>query len=274
MKLNNNNYMPNVGLGTFLAKENACYDIVKKAIIHGYRHIDTASVYENEEEVGRAIKECGVPREELFITSKLNPKKLGYENAKNELRKTLEKLQLEYIDLYLIHWPSGNYSLNLATYKALEDMHKEGLIKNIGVSNFNIHHLEKLLSSCDIIPQVNQVECHPYLNQYYLRKYMKKYDIKMVSYGPFAKGEVFNDEILQELAKKYDCTVSNIVINYLIKNEIFAIPKTVSERRLIENKIKVDLDENDMKIINSLNIGKRFYIDPDNNHLAIDPTRE
>lgn len=200
--LSNGVKIPGVGLGTFKAENgDECYEAVLAALKAGYRHIDTAMGYGNEESVGRAIKDSGIPREEIFITTKLFPGKPGYNSAKTNLEKALKRLGTNYVDLYLMHWPSNNYSVNLHTWKAFEELYEEGKARAIGVSNFKIHHLEHLLPSVKIKPMINQVELHPFLTQKPLQNFLEKNGILLESYGPFAKGMVFENECLAELAK-------------------------------------------------------------------------
>lgn len=262
--------LPQLGLGTFLMIDGA-YETVKKALEIGYRHIDTAQLYQNEHLVGQALKETNLKREDYFITTKLSAKKLTYDDAIKELDISLEKLGLEYVDLYLIHWPSQDDQINLDTWRGMEKVYKEGKAKMIGVSNFQIHHLDALLKEAKIKPMANQVEMHPGLQQHALKAYLDKHDIKLISYGPFMKGEVFVKdgryyETLNRIAKKHQATVAQVIIAWGIKRGIYMIPKTVNESRLLENyqSLDVKLDQQDLKDINALNRGRRVYTDPDN----------
>ncbi|CCV65858.1 MAG: aldo/keto reductase [Paracholeplasma sp.] len=265
--------MPMLGLGTFLVGEGPeAYDTVLQALKDGYRHIDTAQMYFNEESVGRAIKDSGIPREEIFVTTKLNARKLGYQEAIDELNVSLKKLGLDYVDLYIIHWPSPSFELNQATWKGMEVCYQNKKARAIGVSNFKIHHLDSILKTAKIYPMVNQVEMHPGLNQTSLQKYMAKYDIQMISYGPFMKGEVFNPdgpyfEGLKQVADKHHITVAQAVIAWGLARGVFMIPKSVTPKRIIENlhAQDVELTKEDVEAINLLNRGRRVYTDPDNN---------
>lgn len=259
--------MPMVGLGTFKAEDgSSCYNAVLAALKAGYRHIDTAMGYGNEESVGKAIKDSGLSREDIFVTTKLFPKQIGYKSAKYNLHESLKRLGLSYVDLYLIHWPSANAQVNTHTWQAFEELYEAGLCKAIGVSNFNINHLDRLLASCRIKPMVNQVELHPYLNQKPLIAYLQNEGIAVESYGPFAKGMVFEDQVLADIAKKYQKSVANIVVRWGLQKGIIMIPKSVTINRIIANfdVYSFALTEEDMKVIDGLNLGKRLYTDPDN----------
>lgn len=265
--LKNGVKMPIVGLGTFKAENgDEAYEATLEALKAGYRHIDTAQGYENEESIGQAIIDSKIDRKDIFITTKLYPAKLGYNSAIRNLKESLNRLKTDYVDLYLIHWPSPNYNLNLETWQAFVKLYNDGLVKAIGVSNFEIHHLEHLINSTDVIPMVNQVELHPYLNQRNLEKYLKKHDIVLESYGPFAKGLVFEDEILKKIALKYNKSVANIVVRYGIQRNVVMISKSVTKNRIIDNFNVFDfsLNEEEAKMIDSLNLGKRVYTDPNN----------
>lgn len=265
--LNNGVKMPIIGLGTFKSENgDECYHAVLEALKAGYRHIDTAMGYGNEESVGKAIKDSGIPREEIFITTKLQAGKLGYKAAKFYLEESLERLGTDYVDLYLIHWPSHNKEVNIHTWKAFEELYLAGKAKAIGVSNFQIHHLEDLLGSASIKPMVNQVELHPFLTQKELQEYLVKHDIQIESYGPFAKGLAFENDYLKELAQKYNKSVANIVCRYGIERNIIMIPKSVTTSRIIDNFKVFDfnLTAEEVAKIDSLNLGKRVYTDPDN----------
>lgn len=260
--------MPFIGLGTFRSENgDECYNAVKIALETGYRHIDTAQAYQNEESVGKAIHDSNIKREEIFITTKLWPKNLGYDNAIKKLKDSLRLMNLEYIDLYLIHWPSHDFKVNVETWKAFIKLKEEGLVKHIGVSNFHRHYLDDIIRNTKVIPEFNQIELHPYLNQIPLIKYHNELGIKTISYGPFAKGRVFDDEALIELSKKYNKSIPNIIVKWGIQNNIYMIPKSVTKERIIQNFdiFDFELSKEDINLINSLNRGLRVYTDPDNN---------
>jgi len=270
-KLNNGVLMPKIGLGTFLMTEEECLTIVPEALKNGYRHIDTAQMYQNEEAIGKALKLTNLARKDYFITTKLSPQKLGYQNALKEIETSLKKMSLSYFDLILIHWPSQDYQINEATWRAFEKLYNDQKTRAIGVSNFNIHHLDNLLKTAQIKPQVNQIEMHPGLQQSAALKYLTSHDIKMISYGPFMRGEVFLKEgryfeTLNKIAKKYQKTVAQIIIAWGLQRGIFMIPKTKTIARLKENyqAQEIALTEEEMKEIALLNRGRMVYTDPDN----------
>jgi diketogulonate reductase-like aldo/keto reductase len=263
--LHNGVKMPWFGLGVFKVQDgDEVVQSVKAALKAGYKSIDTAAVYKNEEGVGLAIKEAGVPREELFVTTKVWNSDQGYESAIQAFETSLEKLGLEYIDLYLIHWPvKGKYK---ETWKALETLYKEKKVRAIGVSNFHIHHLEDLLQDAEIKPMVNQVELHPMLNQSELREFCKKQEIQIEAWSPLAQGELLENAALKEIAAKYSKSAAQVILRWDLQNEIVTIPKSVKEHRIIENAdiFDFELSAEDMDKINGLNENRRVGPDPDN----------
>ncbi|MBS4204417.1 aldo/keto reductase [Lederbergia citrea] len=255
--------MPWLGLGVFqVAEGEEVINSVLHAIEAGYRSIDTAAGYRNETGVGTAIKQSGIPREELFITTKLANPDQGYESTLRAFEDSRRKLDLEYIDLYLIHWPGKDKFQE--TWKAFEKLHKEGFIRSIGVSNFKIHHLETLKQNSDIIPAVNQVEFHPLLNQQKLLQYCKNEGIQLEAWSPIMKGNL-NLPTLTELAAKYGKTPAQIVLRWDVQHGVVTIPKSVHKERIQENADIFDftLSEEDMKAIDQLNQDHRFGPDPD-----------
>lgn len=263
--LHNGVKMPWLGLGVYKAQEgNEVINAVKTAIKHGYRSIDTAALYQNEEGVGQAIRECGIPREELFITTKVWNSDQGYENTLKAFDTSIQKLGLEYIDLYLIHWPvAGKYK---ESWKALEKLYKDGRVRAIGVSNFQIHHLEDLMSEAEIKPMVNQVEYHPSLTQKELQSFCKQEGIQLEAWSPLKKGQLQEDPTIVEIANKYQKTPAQIIIRWDLQNEVVTIPKSVKEHRIIENADVFDfeLSADDMNKIDGLNKNERTGADPDN----------
>jgi len=265
LKLNNGVNMPMVGLGTFRSKEgDEAYTAVLEALKAGYRHIDTAMIYGNEESVGKAIRDSGLKRQEVFVTTKLWNDDQSYPKAKLALEASLKRMQLDYVDLYLIHWPK-TYQLVRETWKALEELYFAGKVKTIGVSNFNIHHLEDLLKVAKVIPAVNQVELHVGLQQHRLQEYCTGKGIHLVSHTPLMNGQVFENEELKKLAKKHKKSIVNIIVRWGIQRKIFMIPKSTNPKRIRENFKVFDfsLSDEDMEIIRSLNRGRRLLTDPD-----------
>lgn len=262
--LNNGVKMPIMGLGVFKVEDgNVVTEAVKAAIQNGYRSIDTASFYDNEAGVGKGIKDSGVPREDLFITTKVWNSDHGYENTLKAFDISLEKLGLEYLDLYLIHWPvRGKY---VETWKALEKLYHEGKVKAIGVSNFNIHHLEDILREGEVKPVINQVEYHPHLTQVELREFCEREGIQLEAWSPLKKGELLGDPVIQRLAEKHQKTPAQIILRWDIQNNVLTIPKSIKEHRIIENADIFDfsLEEEDMQEINGLNINSRSGADPE-----------
>ena len=227
--LSNGVKMPLLGLGTFRIEDSLqIEEIVKEALNIGYIHIDTATVYNNEEGIGKAIKDSGIKREKIFITSKVANDDQGYETTLKAFNTSLEKLQLDYLDLYLIHWPR---SLNKETWKALEFLYKQGKVRAIGVSNFLIHHLEDLLKYAEIKPMVNQIEHHPYLIQQELLDYCIKNKIQVEAWAPIMKGKVFEIPLIKELSKKYNKTEAQIVLRWNLQRNIVVIPKSAHKNR-------------------------------------------
>ncbi|AWB46880.1 aldo/keto reductase [Paenibacillus sp. CAA11] len=261
--------MPWFGLGVWQVEDGSeVINSVKWAIKHGYRSIDTAAVYKNEEGVGQAIaeamKEEGVSRDQLFITSKVWNSDQGYESTLEAFEASLKRLGLEYLDLYLIHWPvKGKYK---ETWKALEKLYKEGKVRAIGVSNFHVHHLEDLLGDAEVVPAVDQVELHPYLSQLELRKFAESKGIQIEAWSPLANGQIIKDETISKIAEKYGKTSAQIVLRWDLQSKIVTIPKSVKEQRIIENSSVFDfeLSAEDMAAIDALNKNERTGADPDN----------
>jgi methylglyoxal/glyoxal reductase len=267
--LHNGVKMPWFGIGVFKVEEGPeLVNAVKTAIKHGYRSIDTAAIYGNEVGVGQGIregmKEAGISREDLFVTSKVWNTDLGYESTIAAYETSLNKLGLEYLDLYLIHWPvEGKYK---DAWRALETLYKEGRVKAIGVSNFQIHHLEDLMKEAEIKPMVNQVEYHPRLTQKELQSFCQKHGIQLEAWSPLMQGQLLNNEVLQEIANKYNKSVAQVILRWDLQNGVVTIPKTTKEHRIVENASVFDfeLTEEDMERIDGLNQNHRVGPDPDN----------
>ncbi|ENQ3078865.1 aldo/keto reductase [Bacillus sp. WLY-B-L8] len=263
--LHNGVKMPMLGLGVYKAKEGEeVKRAVKTALEIGYRSIDTAAIYENESGVGEAIREFGIAREELFITTKVWNDEQGYETTLKAFDTSLKKLQMDYVDLYLIHWPiRGKY---VDTYRALEKLYEEGKVRAIGVSNFHIHHLEHLLANCHIKPMVNQVELHPMLAQFELRNFCLQEQIQMEAWSPLMRGgEVFEHPVIQEIAKKYGKTPAQVILRWDIQSGVVTIPKSVTPSRIAENFHIFDfsLTEEEVRQIDTLDCNKRSGTNPE-----------
>ena len=272
-KLSNGVEMPKIGLGTFQISDIDVESKVLDAIEMGYRHIDTAQRYENEAGIGRALKRSSIPRQSLFITSK-QKYHMSMSDAKKAFFESLDKLQTDYIDLFLIHWPNHAYEVNQDTWRFFEWLYENHYVRAIGVSNFTIEHMEALLKTAKIKPHVNQVECHPGLTQKPLKSYLDRLNIHMISYGPFMRGSILEApfvEPLTKIAKTYDITVHQLVIAWGINLGIFMIPKSSNHLRLKQNidASSIRLLDNDIKDIDALNRGKRVYTDPSNNPWGI-----
>lgn len=258
MKLNNQIEIPELGLGVFQIPNDETADVVKNAIVNGYRLIDTAKIYENEEGTGQGIKEglamTGLSRDDLFITSKLWGDNHSYEETVQNFEESLKKLDLDYLDLYLIHWPGTHYAYKEA-WKAMEDLYKAGKIKAIGVSNFQKSHLEELLSYAEITPVLNQIELHPKLSQEELRNFLELHDIKVQAWSPLMQGQLLDNEVLKKIADKHGKSVAQIILRWDIQQDILVNVKSIKSERMIANRQIFDfsLDSEDMKAINSLN---------------------
>ncbi|WAA11306.1 aldo/keto reductase [Fervidibacillus albus] len=263
-RLHNGVQMPYFGLGVYKVPDGEeVVQAVKTALDAGYRLIDTAQFYQNEEGVGQAIKESGVPREEIFVTTKVWNTSQGYDSTLKTFEKSLEKLRLEYIDLYLIHWPVSDKYLD--TWRALERLYEEGSVRAIGVSNFHIHHLKNLMNYFEQKPVVNQVELHPYLTQEPLRRFCLENDIKVESWSPLARGQMIGDPVIGQISKKYGKTPAQIVLRWHVQNDLIVIPKSKSPSRIRENADIFDftLTKEDMEKINTLNKDYRTGSNPD-----------
>lgn len=260
--LANGTVMPRVGMGVFQMTPEQAENATKWALESGYRSIDTAQGYNNEEAVGRGLIASGVPREEVFITTKVRASQLGYEATKAAFHESLEKLQLNYIDLFLIHWPkTGLYN---DAWRAMEELYEAGKIRAIGVSNFLPEHLDQLLTTAKITPMINQIEVHPMLTQVEARKYNASLGIVTEAYCPLGSGRLLRHPVLLKLAEKYGKTTAQLMIRWEIQNDIVTIPKSVNQDRIKSNFDVWDFDisDADIAVINSLNENKRVGTDP------------
>lgn len=263
VKLNNGIEMPIIGFGVFQIPDAAeCERCVIDAIHTGYRLIDTAASYMNEQAVGNAIKNCGVNRKELFITTKLWVQDHGYENTKKSFQNSLNKLQLDYLDLYLIHQPYGDIH---GSWRAMEELYEAGKIKAIGVANFQTDRLMDLIVFNRILPAVNQIETHPFNQQTEVQKFLVENNVQIESWGPFAEGKngIFQNEILVSIAKKYKRSVAQIILRWLIQRGIVVIPKSVRKERMAENFniFDFELNDDDTEKIKSLDTKTSLFFD-------------
>ncbi|OPH56891.1 2,5-diketo-D-gluconic acid reductase [Paenibacillus ferrarius] len=259
--LNNGVEMPVLGFGVYqIAEQNECEQSVYEAIIAGYRLIDTAASYLNEEAVGRAIKRSGVAREELFITTKLWVQDTGYERTKKAFHKSLQRLQLDYLDLYLIHQPYGDV---FGSWRAMEELYREGKVRAIGVSNFHMDRLIDLMIHNEVVPAVNQVETHPFNQQIESAKFMKENNVQIESWAPFAEGRnnLFQNEVLVSIAEKVNKSVAQVVLRWLTQREVVVIPKSVRKERIIENFniFDFELSQEDMASITTLDTKESLF---------------
>jgi 2,5-diketo-D-gluconate reductase A len=258
--LNNGVQMPILGYGVYQIAPAETEQCVLDALAVGYRLIDTAAAYKNEEAVGRAIKRSGVPREELFITTKLWIQDQGYESAKKAFEKSLKRLSLDYLDLYLIHQPYGD---NYGSWRAMEELYKEGKVRAIGVSNFYPDRLVDLIIHNEIVPAVNQVETHPFFQQIQATEIMKEYGVQIESWGPFAEGRngLFTNEMLTAIGQKYGKSVAQVVLRWLIQRGVVVIPKSVRKDRMAENLdvFGFELSQEEMDQIATMDKGKSQF---------------
>lgn len=263
--LHNGVEMPYLGLGVYLSKDGEeVVNAIKWAVETGYRHIDTAAIYNNEEGVGRGISECKVPREELFVVSKVWNADQGYDSTLGAFDQSMKRLNLDVLDLYLVHWPvEGQYK---ETWRALERLYNEKRVRAIGVSNFKQHHLEDLLSSAAVIPMVNQMEFHPFLVQNELLEYCNLKGIQYEAWSPLMQGKIFELESFKALAHKYKKTIAQIVLRWDLQNGVITIPKSSKKERIIANSDLFDFEitSEDMAFLSAMDRSKRFGPDPDN----------
>ncbi|WP_420496606.1 aldo/keto reductase [Macrococcus psychrotolerans] len=266
IQLNNGVTMPQIGLGVYKISDEEMSEVVNAALDTGYRAFDTAHFYFNEASLGKALNESNIPREELFITTKLWNDHQGYESTKKAFNDSLQKLDMDYVDLYLIHWPCPEDELFVESYKAMEELYHEGKIKALGVANFKEHHLNKLLQETTVVPAVNQIEYHPIFNQDTLQQYCKDKGIAVTAWSPLMRGGVlFEDETLKRIAEKYNKTVAQVIIRWHIDSGRIVIPKSSNIERIKENidVCHFELMEQDIEAINNLNRNERQFKDPD-----------
>ena len=264
VKLNNGVDIPILGLGTYqIGDDEAVYNAVRYAIDIGYKHIDTAAAYNNESSIGRAIKDSGVKRGDIFITTKLWNEEQRKDNQYPAFEESLERLQVDYLDMYLIHWPVKEKYVE--SWKILERIYKEGRARVVGVCNFHIHHLEDIFKASDLIPAVNQVECHPWLTQVELVDYTQKKGIVFEPWSPFGVGKLLEDETLKSIAKKYSKSVAQLILKWGLQRGFINIPKSANKERILQNTQIFDftITDEDMAEIFTLNNGWRSGADPE-----------
>lgn len=263
-QLRNGVEMPYLGLGTYQSDNDAeVIQAVCTALEHGYRHIDTASIYKNEEGVGLGLQKSGVPRKEVFVVSKVWNADQGYESTLRSFEDSLERLQLDYLDLFLVHWPvKGKYK---ETWRALEHLYAEKKVRAIGVSNFLRHHLEDLMADSAIVPMVNQMEFHPYLVQQELIDFCNEHTIQYEAWSPFMQGKLFDLDICKGLAKKYHKSVAQVILRWNLQKGVVTIPKSAHEIRIVSNAAIFDfvLAPEDIAFLDGLDRGERIGAHPD-----------
>jgi diketogulonate reductase-like aldo/keto reductase len=255
--------MPILGFGVFqIANPIECERSVSDALEAGYRLIDTAASYENEQSVGNAIKGGGVPRDNLFITTKLWIADAGYEPAKRAFHRSMKRLQLDYLDLFLIHQPYGDV---FGSWRAMEELYREGLIKAIGVSNFHPDRVMDFIVHNEVVPAVNQIETHPFHQQVENQKFLKENDVQIESWGPFAEGKnnIFHNDVLLAIAKKHGKSVAQVILRWLTQRGVVAIPKSVRKERIAENfnVFDFELSANDMDAVARLDTKQSLFFD-------------
>ncbi|SDM47924.1 aldo/keto reductase [Sediminibacillus halophilus] len=258
--LNNGVQMPQLGFGVWQVGNDEATTAVSNALDVGYTSIDTAMIYKNEAGVGKALQKTSIPRDDLFITTKVWNGDQGYENTLRAFDESLKRLNLDYVDLYLIHWPTPEYDDYVDTYKALEKLYKEEKVRAIGVCNFEIEHLERILNECKIKPVLNQVECHPYLTQTELKAFCAQHDIFVEAWSPLDQGgEALKDNVIQKIADSHSKTPAQVILRWHLQNNTIVIPKSVTPSRIEENINVFDFELSPVEIekINKLNKNRR-----------------
>lgn len=265
LTLNSGQRIPQLGLGVYKVSQDIAVDLVKNAVDAGYRRIDTAALYGNEAEIGQGVRECGLAREELFITTKIWNDRQGYDEALVAIDESLNRLNIEYVDMLLIHWPCPTQNLFVETWAAFQEAQKGGKIRGIGVSNFQPAHLEKLIAAGGTIPALNQVEMHPGLQQSDVRAFDAKHGIATEAWSPLARGKFADNEQLESIASAHNKSITQVIIRWHIQLGNLVIPKTSNADRLAENihVFDFELNEEQMKTIASLDSGMRTGLNPD-----------
>ncbi|MGY4857819.1 aldo/keto reductase [Cryobacterium sp. AP23] len=265
LELNDGHRIPQLGLGVYKVPDALAADTVQFALEAGYRHVDTAALYANERGVGRGLARVGLPREEVFVTTKVWNDRHGYDATLRAFDESLTKLGLDYVDLYLIHWPAPRQDRYVDTYRALEALRADGRARSIGVSNFHTHHLDRLLAETDIVPAVNQVELHPWLVQTEVRAYNAAHGILTEAWSPLARGRAIGDPTLDAIGARYDKSAAQVVLRWHLQVGNVVIPKSVTPARIRENLDVFDftLTAADVAAVSALDAGERTGKDPD-----------
>lgn len=263
--LNNGVRIPQLGFGVWQVESGETAEVVSTALETGYRSIDTAAAYGNEEGVGQALRRSGLPRDELFVTSKLRNPDQGYDSTLRAFDATMERLGLEHLDLYLIHWPMPARDTYLSSWKAMERLYAEGRVRAIGVSNFHADHLRRVLDEGGIVPTVNQIELHPRLTQQELRSFNREHDIATEAWSPLGQGQVLQDPTIGKVAEAYGKSPAQVILRWHLQVGNIAIPKSVTPERIRANfdVFDFELSSGDVETISGLNNGQRFGPDPD-----------
>ncbi len=263
--LNSGRVMPQLGLGAYKVNQDIAVQLVQHALDIGYRRIDTAALYDNEAEVGAAIRKSGVAREEVFVTSKIWNDRHGYAEAKEAIQESVDRLNIDYVDMMLIHWPCPKQDKFVETWRAFEEFLETGLVRSIGVSNFNQPHLEKLLATANVTPAINQVELHPQLAQNALRHFNTRHDIKTEAWAPLGRARFNENPLLGEIAESLGKTVAQVIIRWHLQLGNLVIPKSSNPDRLAENfdVFDFELSEHNMGLIATLNTETRIATNPD-----------
>ncbi|HEV7951406.1 MAG TPA: aldo/keto reductase [Glaciihabitans sp.] len=263
--LHDGSSIPQLGLGVYKVEDTLAEELTRGAIDAGYRHVDTAALYQNERGVGQGVRTASVPREDIFVTTKVWNDQHGYDATLRAFDTSMELLGLDYVDLYLIHWPAPTQNKFVETWRALETLHSSGRVRSIGVSNFKEHHIERLRSETDTLPVLNQVELHPWLPQRQLRDYNASLGIVTEAWSPLARGRVLDNPTLATLAAKHGKSAAQIVLRWHVQQDLVVIPKSNSLNRIIENSHVFDfeLDASDLEAIATLESGERTGKDPD-----------
>lgn len=265
IRLNDGNTIPQLGLGVYKVPDDEAERTVATALEEGYRHLDTAALYGNEQGVGRGLRASGIPRDDVYVTTKVWNDQQGYESTLAAFDLSMKKLGLDIVDLYLIHWPAPKQDLYVETYRALEKIREEGRARSIGVSNFQVHHLERLLGETDVVPVINQIEVQPWLQQRELREFGDSRHIVTEAWSPLARGRILDAPILASIAEAHAVSPAQVVLRWHLQSGLVVIPKSVTPSRIRENLdvFSFELTDDEMASIGSLDSGERVGSHPD-----------